>query len=177
MTAKKIIELVIFNTKWLLIPFYIVLALALGVYTYFDVKEFIEYLIRLPNINKEAAMLTFVELIDITMIANLGKMIIVGSYNSFISKSHGYEGENVSSGMLKVKMATSLVGVTAIGLLQKSIDIYAVEWDTLYKLAFVHGVFLLSAIVLSWVDYLHLKSETYEIPEGLPSNRENKAGH
>lgn len=94
-------------------------------------------------------------------------MIITGSYNSFISKAHGVEGENVSSGMLKVKMATSLVGVTAIGLLSKSIDIYKVEWDVLYKLAFVHGVFLLSAIVLSVVDFLHLKSETYEVQESV----------
>jgi uncharacterized protein (TIGR00645 family) len=159
---KKIIENIIFNTKWLLIPFLLVLALALTVYTYFDVKEFIEYILRIRRLNKEAAMLTFVELIDITMIANLGKMIITGSYNSFVSKSHGVEGENVSSGMLKVKMATSLVGVTAIAMLQKSIDIYKVDWDTLYKLAFVHTVFLLSAIILAAVDYLHLKSTTYE---------------
>lgn len=159
----KIIEFLIFNTKWLLVPFYLVLALALTVYTYFDVKEFIDYVLKLKHIDKEAAMLTFIELIDITMIANLGKMIITGSYNSFISKSHGVHGENISSGMLKVKMATSLVGVTAIGLLSKSIDIYKVEWDTIYKLAFVHGVFLLSAIILSIVDFLHLKSETYEL--------------
>jgi uncharacterized protein (TIGR00645 family) len=163
----KILEDIIFNTKWLLIPFYLILAMALAVYTYFDVKEFIEYIFRLGHIDKESAMLTFVELIDITMIANLGKMIITGSYNSFISKAHGVEGENVSSGMLKVKMATSLVGVTAIGLLSKSIDIHKVEWDTLYKLAFVHGVFLLSAIVLSVVDFLHLKSETYEVHESI----------
>ena len=162
---KKVIEIIIFNTKWLLIPFLLVLALALAVYTYFDIKEFIEYLLRIRRLNKESAMLTFVELIDITMIASLGKMIITGSYNSFVSKSHGVEGENISSGMLKVKMATSLVGVTAIALLQKSIDIYKVDWDTLYKLAFVHVIFLLSAIFLSVVDYLHLKSSMYEIHE------------
>jgi len=103
-------------------------------------------------------MLTFIELIDITMIANLGKMIITGSYNSFVSKDHGEQGENVSSGMLKVKMATSLVGVTGIGLLQKSIDVVSVNWDTLYKLGYVHIIFLFSAIILGLVDYLHEKT-------------------
>lgn len=162
---KKIIEKIIFNSKWLLLPFYLTLILALVVYTYFDLKEFIEYMIGFKSLNKETAMLTFVELIDMTMIANLGKMIITGSYNSFISKAHGYTGENVSSGMLKVKMATSLVGVTSIGILQKSIHIESVSWDLLYKLVFVHVVFLGSAIVLEVVDYMHLKSEPHEVEE------------
>lgn len=112
--------------------------------------------------NKDIAMLTFVELLDMAMIANLGKSIITGSYNSFISKNHGYANENITSGMLKVKTATSLVGITAIALLSKSIvmDIAAVGWGTLYKLAFIHGVFLTSSLVLAYVDYLH---ETIEI--------------
>ena len=155
---KKIIEIIIFQSKWLLIPFYLVLILALGIYTYFDVEAFVHYIRELETIDKNGAMLTFIELIDIAMIANLGKMIITGSYNSFISKDHGYEGEDISSGMLKVKMATSLVGVTSIGILEKSINIDTVSWDILYKMAFVHVIFLLSSMVLEFVDYLHCKS-------------------
>lgn len=153
----KLIEKVIFGTKWLLMPFYIVLALALLIYTYFDIKEFIEYMHHFKSLTKDAAMLTFVELIDMTMVANLGKMIITGSYNSFISKNHGNSGENVSSGMLKVKMASSMVGITSIGLLQKGIQVQGVSWDLLHKLAFVHIIFLASVIVLAVVDYLHEK--------------------
>lgn len=156
---KSAIEYVIFNSKWLLLPFYIVLILTLGVYTYFDVSAFVHYLTELHTISKDGAMLTFIELIDLTMIANLGKMIITGSYNSFISKSHGNDGENVSSGMLKVKMATSLVGITSINLLSRSVDVMKADWDTLYKLAFVHGIFLISALILEIVDYLHEKVE------------------
>ena len=159
---KKFIETIIFQSKWLLIPFYIILILTLGVYTWFDVLSFFEYIWDIKHITKEGAMLTFIELIDITMIANLGKMIITGSYNSFVSKTHGEEGENVSSGMLKVKMATSLVGVTGIGLLQKSINVMSVDWDTLYKLGYVHVIFLFSAVVLEVVDYMHEKSTIYE---------------
>lgn len=156
---KKIIERVIFASKWLLLPFYFVLICTLATYTYFTVKEFMEYLYNLRGLDKEAAMLTFIQLIDMAMIANLGKMIITGSYNSFVSKDHGNKNENISSGMLKVKMATSLVGITSIGLLQRSVDIVNVPWDTLYKLAFVHCIFLLSAIILEVVDYLHEKLE------------------
>lgn len=157
---KQIIEKIISFSRWLLIPFYMVLIGALVVYTYIDINEFIHYVSHLRSITKDSAMLTFIELIDITMIANLGKMIITGSYNSFVSKDHDMPGENVGSGMLKVKMATSLVGVTAIGLLQRSVvDIAKVDWDTLYKLGYIHVIFLLSALVLEIVDYLHCKSE------------------
>lgn len=156
----KLTEKLIFGTKWLLLPFYLVLIGGLLVYTYFDIKEFVEYVHTFKHLNKDLAMLTFIELIDMAMIANLGKMIITGSYNSFISKEHGRSGENVSSGMLKVKMATSLVGVTAIELLKHTIDIKGIEWDALYKLAFVHGVFLTSALILEIVDYMHHKSES-----------------
>lgn len=161
--VKKIIENIIFGSRWLLIPFYLILIMALTVYTWFDIKEFAEYILHLGVIDKEKAMLTFVELIDITMIANLGKMIITGSYHSFVSKEHGEEGEKVSSGMLKVKTATSMVGVTAIALLKQSVEVGGVSWDTLNKLAYVHGVFLGSAIILAIVDYMHVKGERIEV--------------
>jgi uncharacterized protein (TIGR00645 family) len=163
---RKIIERILFNARWLLIPFYIVLILTLIVYAWFDVMEFVHYVRELVHsekpVDKTVAMLTFIELIDMAMIANLGKMIITGSYNSFVSKDHHYKGENISSGMLKVKMATSLIGVTSIGLLQRSVNITSIAWDELYKLAFIHILFLLGAIVLEVVDYMHCKSEAIE---------------
>lgn len=155
---KKLIESIIFSSKWLLIPFYLVLIAALAVYTYFDINEFVHYISHLRSIDKNVAMLTFIELVDMMMIANLGKQLVTGSYNSFVAKDHGRGDENISSGMLKVKMATSLVGITSIALLQKSINIDTVSWDILYKLAFVHVTFLLSAIILEIIDYLHCKN-------------------
>jgi len=158
----KFIESVIFSSKWLLIPFYLVLILSLGVYTYFDIFEFIDYIEKLGTINKDGAMLTVIELIDLTMIANLTKMIITGSYNSFVSKDHGRPNEHISSGTLKVKMGTSLVGITSIGLLQRSVTINTSSWEVLFKLAFVHGIFLISSLVLMIVVFLHEKTELEE---------------
>lgn len=168
-SLKKYIEFIIFSTKWLLIPFYLVLIAALAVYTYFDVQEFIHYVINLGHIDKETAMLTFIELIDMAMIANLGKQLVTGSYHSFISKKHGQENENSSSGMLKVKMGSSLVGITSIALLKISIEFVdehvKANWEDIYKISFVHGVFLVSVIILALVDFLHEKSETFHKEE------------
>lgn len=162
----KIIEKIIFATRWLLIPFYLILICALAIYMIVDVKEFIHYAEHFKLLSKEGATLTLIEMIDLAMIAALCKMIVTGGYNSFISKDHGYPDENVGSGLLKVKMATSLIGVTSIALLAKSInisvlnpDVTPISWDELYKLGFIHGLFLFGAIVLSYVDHLHLKTE------------------
>lgn len=159
MLLRKVLETVLFSSRWILPIFYIILMLALMVYAYFDIKEFVEYISHLSKIDRTVSMITFIELIDMTMIANLGKYIVTGSYNSFVSKQHGYPNENISSGLLKVKMSTSLVGVTAIALLQRSIYVENVSWDTLLKLGFIHGLFLIASIILEAVEYLHMKSE------------------
>lgn len=160
------IERVIFATRWLLIPFYLILMGALAIYMIVDVKEFIHYAQHFSLLTKEGATLTLIEMIDLAMIAALCKMIVTGGYNSFISKDHGYPDENVGSGLLKVKMATSLIGVTSISLLAKSINISVlnpdakpIAWDDLYKLGFIHALFLLGALILAYVDHIHLKTE------------------
>lgn len=157
----RLIEIFLFSSRWLLIPFYVVLFFSLMIYMFVDIKEFFHYLHHIKTLNKEMAMLIFVEMIDITMIANLGKMIITGSYNSFVSKDHEYKNENINSGFLKVKIATSLIGVSSIALLQKSINITTTTWDELYKLGFIYGLFLLGAIALELVDYWHSKDQDY----------------
>lgn len=145
------------KTKYLLIPFYIILMAALAIFVYFDIQAFIHYITVLNTVDKKMAMLVFIELIDITMVANLGKMIITGSYNSFVEKSQDPL-EAVSAGKLKVKMATSLVGITSISILEESIRLSELDWDVLHKLAYIHIVFLVSALVLAVIDYLYVKA-------------------
>ena len=110
---KKMIETVIFSSKWLLIPFYLKLFLTLGKLMYHFFSE--------GTLSNEDLMSTL-EDVDIVMIANLVKMIITGSYNSFVDKTHSEDAEKVSSGVLKVKMATSIMGVSSIHLLQTFIN-------------------------------------------------------
>lgn len=164
LTVRRFIETILFGTRWILPLFYLIIAFSLILYCFFDIREFIGYLSNLNKFDKTSAMLTFIELIDLTMIANLGKMVITGSYNSFVDKNHGYKNENISSGLLKVKMSTSLVGVTAIALLQRAVEVdkfnnLLTSWDTLYKLGFIHSLFLLGSLVLETVDFFHEKVE------------------
>ncbi len=153
-TPKEMIEKIIFNSKWLLIPFYLKLFWTLGrlMYNFFFQG----------GLSNEDLMATL-EDVDIVMIANLVKMIITGSYTSFVDKEHGVEGEKVSSGMLKVKMATSIMGVSAIHLLKTFIDAAspALTMEILYKQLLIHGIFIVGAVALAYIDFLHCKTEKH----------------
>ena len=149
---KKMIETVIFSSKWLLIPFYLKLFMTLGKLMYHFFSE--------GTLSNEDLMSTL-EDVDIVMIANLVKMIITGSYNSFVDKTHSEDAEKVSSGVLKVKMATSIMGVSSIHLLQTFINSAQVPIETIYKQLLIHGIFIVGGIVLAFIDYLHVKSEEH----------------
>jgi uncharacterized protein (TIGR00645 family) len=146
---KRYLEAIIFGSKWLLIPFYLKLfwTLAKLMYSFFV----------FGSLSNEDLM-SVLEDVDIVMIANLVKMIITGSYNSFVDKSHNYSGEHISSGGLKVKMATSVIGVSSIHLLKTFIDAANIPIEVIHKQILMHGFFIIGATMLALIDYLHMKS-------------------
>jgi len=149
---KYYVKTIIFYSKWLVIPFLIKLFFTLGILLYHFVLE--------NHISNEDLMTTL-EAVDTVMIATLVKMIITGSYHSFVDKNHGEPGENSSSGLLKVKLASSIMGVTSIHLLQSFINVEHLTWDTINKQLIIHGIFMVGCLVLAIVDYLHCKSESH----------------
>lgn len=149
---KKIIEKIIFSSKWLLIPFYL--------YLFWTLIYLMVHFVSDGHINSETLMATL-EGVDVVMIANLVKMIITGSYNSFVDKNHEEKSEKVSSGLLKVKMSTSVMGVSSIHLLQTFISADTTDWDVVWKQVLIHGVFIVGSAFLAWIDYLHCKTETH----------------
>lgn len=152
---KALVEKIIFNIKWLLILAYLNLAGFLLLLLY----KFIIY----QHVTNELIM-SCLESVDIVMICNLIVMIITGSYTSFISKVHNGETEKVSSGLLKVKMSTSILGVTTVHLLKTFIECSNTEvpnWDLIYKQSFIHGILIIGSLVLAFIDYLHCKSDNH----------------
>jgi uncharacterized protein (TIGR00645 family) len=153
----KYIEKVIFASKWILIFFYFKLFFTLLNLLYVFVVE--------GHLTSDVLMNTL-EDVDIVMIANLVKMIITGSYNSFVSKDHSETTEKVSSGLLKVKMSTSIMGVSSIHLLKSFIEASDLHnplgWEVIHKQLIIHGVFIVGAIALAVIDFLHVKSESFE---------------
>ena len=157
----KSLEKFVYASRWLLAPMYVGLVFALGVYAFKFLLELKE-LIWTANTSTEAeVMLIVLGLVDITMIANLILMIVLGGWTIFIEamdfSSNGSKPQwlnHISAGTLKVKMGMSLLGVTAIHLLKDFVDAEKMSWDTLWKRILIHGIFILSALILAIIDWI-----------------------
>jgi len=157
----KWVESFYFNIKWILPLFYFGLVAVLFLYGYSFIKEIIQTFLRADTLSTDDLKVTLLDFIDIVMLSNLAKMIITGSWNSFISKDHGYKNENVSSGMLKIKISTSIIVLASIHLLKSFIS-EKIDWNLSYKQLDIYAAFLVSALVLGVLEYLHVRAEIME---------------
>jgi uncharacterized protein (TIGR00645 family) len=119
----------IFLSRWLQAPLYLGLIVPQGVYVYHFLVELGHLLEQAQHIDEKTIMLTVLGLIDVVMIANLLIMVIVGGYETFVSRlrleDHPDQPEwlsHVNAGVLKVKLATALIGISSIHL-KTSIEI------------------------------------------------------
>jgi uncharacterized protein (TIGR00645 family) len=151
----------IFLSRWLQAPLYFGLIVAQGVYVYHFMVELWHLLQKTPQLTETEIMLIVLGLIDVVMIANLLIMVIVGGYETFVSRlrlqDHPDQPEwlsHVNAGVLKVKLATALIGISSIHLLKSFINAEKLEQKTLLWQVAIHLTFVLSALILAWIDRL-----------------------
>jgi uncharacterized protein (TIGR00645 family) len=170
-SSQRALGSFIFLSRWLQAPLYVGLIVAQGVYVYHFFIELWHLLAGVRSLNEQTIMLTVLGLIDVVMIANLLIMVIVGGYETFVSRlnldGHPDQPEwlsHVNAGVLKVKLATALIGISSIHLLKTFIEIRSpeislnpdgVKWQVI-----IHMVFVLSAVVLAWTDKLMMAGAT-----------------
>lgn len=149
---KRILAKVMFASKWMLVPFYLKL--------FWTITKLLYYFIVIGHLTNEQ-IISAMEDVDITMIANLVKMIIAGSYNSFVDKTHGQEGEQVSSGFLKVKISTSIMGISMVYVLKTFFQLYTtgenVSYDFIFKLCILQGIIIITSLLFAVIDFMHSK--------------------
>jgi uncharacterized protein (TIGR00645 family) len=145
----------------LLIPLYFILILAQIPYGYRAVMELWHIMQCFRTIEESDLIISVLTLCDIVMIANLIQMIAIGSYHVFIrrislpSDDKAVWLEHISSGLLKIKMSTSLIGISSIHLLKDFINANNTSWDVVAKHSLIHIVFLISTIALVYADKSH----------------------
>jgi uncharacterized protein (TIGR00645 family) len=158
----------IFSARWLQVPLYLGLIVAQCVYVFLFLKELWHLITHAASFTELEIMLMVLGLIDVVMISNLLVMVIVGGYETFVSRlrleSHPDQPEwlsHVNASVLKVKLAMAIIGISSIHLLRTfieagSIGIEAsrfteagVMWQTI-----IHVVFVLSAVGIAYVDRL-----------------------
>jgi uncharacterized protein (TIGR00645 family) len=173
----------IFASRWLQLPLYIGLIAAQAIYVFHFWVELVHLVeaafgnqaalnaliksigyrdsVDVTSLNETIIMLVVLALIDVVMISNLLIMVIVGGYETFVSRmgleNHPDQPEwlsHVNASVLKVKLGTAIIGISSIHLLKTFINAANYEEKVLMYQTIIHVVFLLSAMAIAATDRL-----------------------
>ena len=162
--GQSFLESLIFASRWVQAPLYFGLIVAGVLYAYKFAEHLWHMIHDVGSLGETEIMLGVLTLVDITMVANLLVMVIIGGYATFVSRLDidGHPDkpdwlDHIDAGTMKVKLAGSLVGVSGIHLLQTFIAVgqdktIPVRNDEIMWQVIIHGVFLLSSIMLAWTE-------------------------
>ena len=163
----------IFASRWVQAPLYIGLIAAQIIYVVKFWKELVHLVVDFSSFDENAIMLTVLGLVDVVMIANLLIMVIIGGYETFVSRmnmrGHPDEPEWLSSvnpNILKVKLAMSIIGISSIHLLKTFIEARSLEPKVIMWQTLIHLTFVVSAVALALIDRI-----------GHGSSSDNGASH
>jgi uncharacterized protein (TIGR00645 family) len=162
-TLKKLRPLPrwIFMSRWLQAPLYIGLIVAQAVYVWQFWLELVHLISMMADksMTETALMLIVLGLIDVVMISNLLVMVIVGGWETFVSRldlqDHPDQPEwlsHVNAGVLKVKLATAIIGISSIHLLKTFINASSYDEKTLLWQTVIHMTFVFSALAIAYTD-------------------------
>lgn len=159
------LEHFIFWSRWLQAPLYLGLIVAQGVYVYQFMHELAILVTKTGSLSESEVMLIVLGLIDVVMIANLLIMVIIGGYETFVSKLD-LEGNpdqpewlsHVNAGVLKVKLAVALISISSIHLLRTFINAPHMEDRVVVIQVAIHVSFLISAIAIAWTDKIMMQT-------------------
>src|SRR5690349_12759940 len=166
--AKQLrpLPMLIFSSRWLQVPLYLGLIVAQCVYVFLFLKELVHLVGGAMKFSEQEIMLVVLGLIDVVMISNLLIMVIVGGYETFVSRlelqRHPDQPEwlsHVNASVLTIKLAMAIIGISSIHLLR--VFIYAVslgkpdapytETGVMWQ-ALIHALFVVSAIGIAVVE-------------------------
>lgn len=149
----------IFFSRWLQLPIYLGLVVVQAIYAYKFLKSLWHLIVHLNQMDENTIMLAVLNLIDVVMIANLLIMVLIGGYETFVSRlrvdSHPDQPEwlsHVNASVLKVKLSMSIISISSIHLLQTFINAASLSEKQLMWQFIIHIGFLISALAMAWTD-------------------------
>ncbi|KTT19466.1 TIGR00645 family protein [Pseudacidovorax intermedius] len=186
---------IIFASRWLQLPLYLGLIVAQAVYVVHFLVELLHlveaafgnqtalqalitsigYKTSAPitTLNETVIMLVVLALIDVVMISNLLIMVIVGGYETFVSRMNleGHRDQpewlsHVNASVLKVKLAMSIIGISSIHLLKTFINADNYTEKVLIAQTVIHVAFLLSAMAIAYTDKLMSSAASHSKKNG-----------
>lgn len=162
----NIMSNILFGSRWLQLPLYLGLIVAQAVYVFFFGVELVHLVQKASHLVEADIMLIVLGLIDVVMISNLLIMVIVGGYETFVSRLNlaGHPDEpdwlsHVNANLLKVKLATAIIGISSIHLLKTFINAENLTEQVLIWQTIIHMTFVLSAVAIAYIDKLMSHAE------------------
>jgi uncharacterized protein (TIGR00645 family) len=181
----------IFMSRWLQLPLYLGLILAQCVYVFHFWVELTDLIgavlgnaaslqhileavatpgataaMRPTKLTEATIMLVVLGLIDVVMISNLLIMVIVGGYETFVSRMHleGHPDQpewlsHVNASVLKTKLAMAIIGISSIHLLKTFINAANYTNEVLIAQTSIHVVFLFSALAIAYTDRIMIGTQ------------------
>ncbi len=151
------VEAIILSSRWLLVVFYLGLGLALGLYAVSFLRKLYDFTIKVFVLDETDAILKILGLIDAALVASLVVMVIISGYENFVSRFDNADSEvsflgKIDAGSLKIKVASTIVAISSIHLLQIFLNVAQYTDSQIMWLTIVHMAFVISALLLAYID-------------------------
>lgn len=157
--STSLLGRLIFASRWLQLPIYLGLIVVQAIYAYKFVKSLWHLIVNLGTMDETMVMLAVLNLIDVVMIANLLVMVLIGGYETFVSRlnvdAHPDQPEwldHVNASVLKVKLSMAIISISSIHLLQTFINAAKLDEKTMMWQLLIHLGFLVSAMAMAYTD-------------------------
>jgi len=155
-SLELVIERVILASRWLLVLFYLGLAIALGVYALSFGAKLWDFVSHVFSIDASDAILKMLGLIDAALVASLVVMVIISGYENYVSRFDDEESVHwlgeIDAGSLKIKVASTIVAISSIHLLQVLLNVHTFTGEQLMWYTIIHIAFVVSALFLAYID-------------------------
>ncbi len=168
-SIELVIERIILSSRWLLVVFYLGLVAALAVYALSFATKFLKVAMNVFTLDEAGMILAMLGLIDAALVASLIVMVMISGYENFVSRfdvAEASEAENdvsflgkLDSGSLKIKVASSIVAISSIHLLQIFMNVSQYSNDKLMWFTLIHLAFVVSAVMLGVLEKMMAKKK------------------
>lgn len=163
-SLELIVERIILSSRWILVAFYLGLALSLAVYAISFAYKFSKVAINVFTYDEGEMILAMLGLIDAALVASLIVMVMISGYENFVSRFDDNETDvsfigKLDSGSLKIKVASSIVAISSIHLLQVFLNSNQFTDSKIMWLTAMHLAFVLSAVMLGFLEQLMKKAK------------------
>lgn len=161
-SLELLVERIILSSRWLLVVFYLGLVAALAVYAFSFVLKFLKVAKNVFTYDRSDMILAMLGLIDAALVASLIVMVMISGYENFVSRFDEADDEvsflgKLDAGSLKIKVASSIVAISSIHLLQIFLNASQYTDSQLMWFTIIHLAFVVSAVMLGFLEKLMAK--------------------